>query len=164
MTTKRLFTSVLGLAVTVWITTAICPPVQGDTLVANQPNFVVVITDDQDLETLQYMPRVKALLAAQGTTFTNMFVTTPQCCPSHVSILTGQYPHNSQVLNNWYPTGGFQRFFETGGERSTIATWLHAAGYRTARFGKYLTEYEADRKSTRLNSSHVVTSRMPSSA
>lgn len=143
MTAKRVFTSILGLAMAVWIATAICPPVQGDTLAANQPNFVIVVTDDQDLETLQYMPRVKARLAAQGTTFTNMFVTTPQCCPSHVSILTGQYPHNSEVLNNWYPTGGFKRFSETGGEHSTIATWLQAAGYRTARFGKYLTEYEA---------------------
>lgn len=143
MRARRVLTSGLGLAVAVSITTAVSPPVHGGVPTAARPNFLLIITDDQDLETVHYMPRLDALLAAQGTTFTNMFVTTPQCCPSHVSILTGQYPHNSHVLNNWYPTGGFGRFFELGGEHSTIATWLQAAGYRTARFGKYLTEYEA---------------------
>jgi arylsulfatase A-like enzyme len=111
---------------------------------ALQPNIIFIITDDQDVETLQYMPHLDELLAAQGLTFTNMFVTTPQCCPSHVSILTGLYPHNSGVLNNWYDSGGgFQTFVDNGGDKSTIATWLQSAGYRTARFGKYLTEYDA---------------------
>jgi len=90
------------------------------------------------------MPRVKRLLADEGASFTNMFVTTPQCCPSHVTILTGQYPHNSGVLNNWFDSGGgFQTFVNNGGDKSTIATWLQAAGYRTARFGKYLVEYDS---------------------
>jgi arylsulfatase A-like enzyme len=108
-----------------------------------QPNIVFIITDDQDTETLKYMPRVKRLLADEGISFTNMFVTTPQCCPSHVTILTGKYPHNSGVLNNWFDSGGgFQTFVNNGGDKSTIATWLQAAGYRTARFGKYLVEYD----------------------
>lgn len=108
-----------------------------------RPNVILIITDDQDIETLNYMPRLKVLMADHGTTFTNMFIPSPQCCPSHVSFLTGRYPHNTGVMNNWYPTGGFERFRELGGDRSTVATWLQAAGYRTARFGKYLTEYEA---------------------
>lgn len=108
----------------------------------HRPNIILIVTDDQDIETLNYMPRVKALMADQGTVFANMFIASPQCCPSHVSILTGRYPHNSGVLNNWYPTGGFERFRELGAERSTVASWLQAAGYRTARFGKYLTEYD----------------------
>jgi N-acetylglucosamine-6-sulfatase len=108
-----------------------------------RPNVILIITDDQDVETVAYMPRLSHLIAKEGTTFTNMFVSSPQCCPAHVSYLTGRYPHNTGVLNNWHPTGGFERFREIGGERSTIATWVQAAGYRTARFGKYLTEYEA---------------------
>jgi N-acetylglucosamine-6-sulfatase len=108
------------------------------------PNIVFIITDDQEIETLAYMPRLQAVLADQGVTFTNMFVTEPQCCPSHVSILTGQYPHNTGVLNNFYPTGGWQKFFESGGESSTLATWLQDAGYATGRFGKYLVEYPDD--------------------
>src|SRR5215208_4973685 len=40
--------------------------------------------------------------------------------------------------------GGFQRFRDVGHERSTIATWLQASGYRTGLFGKYLNGYPAD--------------------
>ncbi len=106
-----------------------------------QPNFVFLITDDQDNETLQYMPRLHQLLAEQGVTFRNMFITNPLCCPSHVSFLSGQYPHNHGVLNNTYPLGGWRRFYELDGEHSTLATWLQDAGYYTGRFGKYLVEY-----------------------
>lgn len=143
MKRRRFLTSIAGLVFAAWITTVPSPAVQRGEHSRKRPNIVFIMTDDQDIGTLQFMPRLDALLAAQGVTFTNMFVTTPQCCPSHVSVLTGLYPHNSGVLNNWYPTGGFQRFFELGGENSTVATWLQAAGYRTARFGKYLTEYDA---------------------
>src|SRR5262245_22387383 len=51
-----------------------------------RPNFVVIMTDDQDAATLQYMPRVRALLADRGVTFNNMFVVNPICCPSQVSM------------------------------------------------------------------------------
>jgi N-acetylglucosamine-6-sulfatase len=119
-------------------------PTVSDALPAAQPNIVFIMSDDQDVATMQYMPRVQELLAAQGVTFENSFVTEPQCCPSNVTMLTGQYAHNHGVLNNFYPTGGFQKFVENGGDQSTIATWLHDAGYNTARIGKYLVEYPID--------------------
>jgi arylsulfatase A-like enzyme len=109
-----------------------------------QPNIVFIMSDDQDIETVQYMPRVQELLAGQGVSFENAFVTEPQCCPSNVTMLTGQYAHNHGVLNNFYPSGGFQKFVENGGDQSTIATWLQDAGYNTARVGKYLVEYPID--------------------
>ena len=110
-------------------------------VLAAQPNIVFIMSDDQDIATMQYMPRVQELLAAQGVTFENSFVTEPQCCPSNVTMLTGQYAHNHGVLNNFYPTGGFQKFVENGGDQSTIATWLQDTGYNTARVGKYLVQY-----------------------
>jgi N-acetylglucosamine-6-sulfatase len=106
-----------------------------------QPNIVFIMSDDQDIATMQYMPRVQALLADQGVTFANSFVSEPQCCPSNVTALTGQYAHNHGVLNNLYPTGGFEKFVENGGDQSTLATWLDDAGYNTARVGKYLVGY-----------------------
>lgn len=106
-----------------------------------QPNIVFIMSDDQDVGTMQYMPRVQELLAAQGVTFENSFVTSPICCPSNVTALTGQYNFNHGVLNNVYPTGGFQKFVENGGDQSTIATWLDDAGYNTGRVGKYLVGY-----------------------
>jgi arylsulfatase A-like enzyme len=114
-----------------------------------QPNIVFIMTDDQDVGTMQYMPRVKALLADQGVTFNNSFVTSSICCPSHVTALTGQYNFHHGVLNNLLPTGGFQKFVDmrtdgdpaTQGDESTLAVWLDEAGYNTARVGKYLVLY-----------------------
>ena len=48
------------------------------------PNIVMILTDDQDLllGSMDYMPQVDALLAKQGTTFSNFFVNLPLCCPA----------------------------------------------------------------------------------
>ena len=108
---------------------------------SEQPNLVFLISDDQDVASLAFMPRLQALLGDQGITFNNFFVTESLCCPSHVSILTGQYPHNHGILNNDAPLGGWQKFHDQGGENSTFATWLQDAGYHTGRFGKYLAGY-----------------------
>jgi N-acetylglucosamine-6-sulfatase len=118
----------------------------------SQPNFVFILTDDQEAASMQYMPRVQALLGDQGVTFENMFVTTPLCCPSNVSILTGQYAHNTGILHNVPPQGGFQKFVDmrtdgdptTLGDENTLATWLQDAGYLTGRVGKYLVGYPED--------------------
>ena len=108
---------------------------------STKPNIIFILTDDQDLETLAHMPRVQALLVKQGLVFKNAFITTPLCCPSRSSILTGRYAHNHDILHNSPPLGGFEKFRDLGRERSTVATWLQAAGYRTALFGKYLNGY-----------------------
>jgi len=111
-----------------------------------RPNLLFILTDDQDVGTLRFMPRVQALLAAEGLTFPNTFAVQPLCCPSRASILRGQYPHNTQIVHNAPPVGGFAKFRDLGHETSTLAVWLRAAGYRTAFFGKYLNGYPtADR-------------------
>jgi arylsulfatase A-like enzyme len=111
---------------------------------STRPNILFILADDLDVEGASHMPRLKALIADQGITFTSFFVTETICCPSRASILTGQYPHNHQILFNVPPLGGFAKFRERGGETSTIATWLRAAGYRTALFGKYMNGYPAN--------------------
>lgn len=101
---------------------------------ALQPDVVLIVTDDQAAHTLQSMPETNRLIGDMGVRFTNAFVSTPLCCPSRASILTGLYTHNHNVLSNAYPLGGATRFKE----KSTLATWLQAAGYRTGLFGKYM--------------------------
>ena len=103
----------------------------------HHPNIVFILTDDQRLDTLSFMPNVKELLAAHGVTFTNAFVTTSLCCPSRASILTGQYSRHTGVLSNVPPDGGAPSLRDA----STVATWLHDGGYRTALVGKYLNAY-----------------------
>ncbi len=109
---------------------------------APRPNIVFILTDDLDLDNAAYMPRLKSLLADQGTTFANAFVTTPLCSPSRASILTGQYAHNHGLLSNQLPLGGFEKWAASGKEQTTIATTLKAAGYRTIMIGKYMNAYQ----------------------
>lgn len=108
---------------------------------ASPPNIVFILTDDLDARSVACMPNVQRLLAEQGATFTNFFITTPLCCPSRSSILRGQYAHNHGVLSNSGPEGGFPTFYRLGDERSTVATWLDDSGYRTGLIGKYLNRY-----------------------
>ncbi len=109
-----------------------------------RPNVVFVLTDDLDLTEYadpQAFPAFHDLLTTQGTTFSNYFVTDSLCCPSRSSILRGQYVHNHDVEGNLPPNGGFEHWQQLGRDSSTIATWVHDAGYRTALFGKYLNGY-----------------------
>jgi N-acetylglucosamine-6-sulfatase len=102
------------------------------------PNIVLVMTDDQALSQVgaPYLPRITRLLQSQGTTFQNAFLTTPLCCPSRATLLTGQYGHNNGVLTNSY------RYLR--GKRNVLPAWLHRAGYVTAHVGKFLNRYQRD--------------------
>src|SRR5713226_974184 len=117
-------------------------PEQGQGLRA-RPNIIFVLTDDLDrnLGTLEQVPKLKDMLAGHGLTFPNMFVSESLCCPSRSSIQRSQYVHNHQVLGNSPPNGGFEKFHALNEEKSTIGTWLKAAGYRTGFMGKYLNGY-----------------------
>ena len=107
-----------------------------------RPNIVVVMTDDQTAEEIRFMPRTRALLGpAQGTTFSNSFVSFPLCCPSRATFLTGQYMHNHGVNGNGPPpNGGYASLDHT----NTLPVWLRSAGYATGHIGKYLNGYGAD--------------------
>ena len=65
-----------------------------------RPNIVVIMTDDLDVKTLNVMisqnlmPNLQEFIINNGTEFTNSFVTSPICCPSRATFLTGQYSHN----------------------------------------------------------------------
>jgi N-acetylglucosamine-6-sulfatase len=102
-----------------------------------RPNVVVVETDDQTLEEMRFMSNVNALLASQGTTFSNSFVSYSLCCPSRSTFLTGQYAHNHGVMDNKPPNGGFYKLDSS----NTLAVWLQKAGYYTVELGKYLNGY-----------------------
>jgi N-acetylglucosamine-6-sulfatase len=110
---------------------------------AARPSIVLVLTDDLDVRTLDLLPRLPSLMTQPGLTFSRAYVTTSLCAPSRASLLTGRYAHNSGVLYNSGPQGGFPAF-RGAGEAQTVAVWLKAAGYRTALFGKYLNDYPAD--------------------
>ena len=80
---------------------AAAPPVR--------PNVVVLMTDDQALESMRVMPNVESLLARRGTSFTNSFVSFPLCCPSRATFLTGQYATTTACSPTPPPSGGYER-------------------------------------------------------
>jgi N-acetylglucosamine-6-sulfatase len=104
------------------------------------PSILLIVTDDQRWDMLWAMPEVRRSLVDAGVTFTNAFTTSPLCCPSRASILTGAYPHTTGVYTQGLPLGGSGAFDDS----TTIATELDDAGYATGYFGKYLDAYQSD--------------------
>ncbi|WP_249998625.1 sulfatase [Actinoplanes sp. M2I2] len=143
MTSLRRATAVLS-ALTVVVGSSACDPSPSGPRSTgsgpDRPNVVFVLTDDLSMNLVPFMPHVQAL-ARKGTSFTNYTVTDSLCCPSRSSIFTGRYPHNTGIFTNGGKDGGFTTFKERGEEKSTFATSLQQAGYRTAMMGKYLNEY-----------------------
>jgi arylsulfatase A-like enzyme len=102
-----------------------------------RPNVLLVITDDQTIDTLPSMPPAMPWLQSQlrdptqgWLTFPNAVVSTPLCCPSRASMLTGRDALHTGVGGN-----------EDGAALDTAQTlpvWLQAAGYYTGLVGKYL--------------------------
>jgi arylsulfatase A-like enzyme len=105
-----------------------------------RPNIVFILTDDLSLDLVRFMPHVQAM-EKSGLTFRNYFVSDSLCCPSRASILSGRFPHDTGVLANFGPHGGFPAFHDRGLERDTFAVALHRQGYVTAMMGKYLNGY-----------------------
>ena len=102
----------------------------------SKPNFLVIVTDDQTLEQMRAMPKTERFLGRKGTTFSQAAVTTPTCCPSRATFLTGQYAHNHGVLSNKH---GYPALADPG---NVLPVWLQRAGYTTAHLGKFLNGYE----------------------
>lgn len=97
------------------------------------PNILIVITDDQRYDAMEVMSKTQQRFGGEGTRYLNAFVTTPMCCPSRASIMTGRYAHNHEVLLN--------RDAEKLDLRSALQSYLDAAGYEVAFLGKFLNSW-----------------------
>jgi len=71
-----------------------------------RPNIILMITDQQRFDTIRGLgfphmdtPNLDRLIA-EGTSFTNCFITAPSCVPSRASLFTGYYPHTTGILKN----------------------------------------------------------------
>jgi arylsulfatase A-like enzyme len=99
----------------------------------SRPNVLIIITDDQRIESMGPMRRTRAWFRQGGIEYRNALATTPLCCPSRASIFTGRYAHNHGVETN----ADAHRLEP----RSALAYYLKQDGYQTAIVGKYLNSW-----------------------
>lgn len=108
-------------------------------------NIVLILADDLNEDIFYKDEKLPALLLKNGANFSNYFVSLALCCPSRVSMLRGQFGHNTTILTNLKQSGGgFEGTFAKGLESSMVNVWLKNAGYETALVGKYLNGYPKD--------------------
>jgi len=110
---------------------------------ADRPNILLFLTDDQDvfLDGMTPLVKTKKLLMEEGTTYHNAFVTTPVCCPSRASMLTGRYLHNTHTSNNSIAGNCGGQFWRENMEPKSFGNVLKSAGYTTMYAGKYMNQY-----------------------
>ncbi len=106
-----------------------------------RPNILFIMVDDlgkewissygaEEIET----PHIDAL--AKGGLRFNCAYSMPQCTPSRVTLLTGQYPWRTGWVNHWdVPRWGIGYFDPK--RYTTVASLLKNAGYTTAAAGKW---------------------------
>lgn len=105
-----------------------------------RPNILFVLTDDQTLDTIGASPPAMPWFQSQlddpsghWLSFPHAVASTPLCCPSRSTILTGRYDTQTGVRNN-----------DEGpnlDDTNTLPVWLQGAGYTTGLVGKYLNLY-----------------------
>ena len=108
-----------------------------DALAAHK-NIVLFVTDDQGQDAGCYgNPIIKTpnldALARDATMFRFAFCTTASCSASRSVILTGLHNHANGHYGHQHAYHKFSSYANIG----SLPTYLKAAGYRTARCGKY---------------------------
>lgn len=107
------------------------------------PNIIFLLTDDQRWDAMGAMgnPIIQTpemdRLAEEGVLFKNAFVTTPICCTSRASILSGQYARKHQIND-------FKTHFSNADWQNCYPPQLKNAGYYLGFIGKYGVGKEVD--------------------
>lgn len=106
-----------------------------------RPNIVLIMADDLGYSDIGCFGSEIATpnldkLAAEGLRL-NQFYTTPRCCPTRASILTGLYPQQADIgdMMEQRNVPGYRG--ELSKSNPTIAEQLRLAGYRTLMSGKW---------------------------
>jgi arylsulfatase A-like enzyme len=130
----------LALAAAALAAAAIAWPAPEPVTPGPRPNILVVLTDDQTLDTLPTDPPAMPWFQSQlqdpnghWLWFPHAVASTPLCCPSRATILTGRFDTHTNVRGN----DQGQNLDDT----NTLPVWLHDAGYQTGLVGKYLNFY-----------------------
>lgn len=106
-----------------------------------KPNILFIMVDDLGKEWISAYgadsiatPAIDRM-AEDGMTFHNAW-SMPQCTPTRVSLLTGEYPWKTGWVNHWDVPRWGHGYFDWR-HYKTFARYLQAAGYQTAAAGKW---------------------------
>ncbi|WP_372751886.1 sulfatase-like hydrolase/transferase [Labilibaculum sp.] len=107
-----------------------------------QPNLIFILVDDLGKEwfpsygaTELETPNIDEL-AASGIKFNNAY-SMPQCTPSRIALMTGQYPFTNGWVNHYdVPRWGHGANFDSE-KNPSFAKVLRKAGYKTCVAGKW---------------------------
>jgi arylsulfatase A-like enzyme len=109
---------------------------------SKKPNILFILLDDlgkewvssygaEDIKT----PNIDKL-ATDGIKFNN-FYSMPQCTPTRIAFMTGQYPYRNGWVNHWdVPRWGGGCHFDWK-KNPSVARVMQSAGYKTAVAGKW---------------------------
>jgi arylsulfatase A-like enzyme len=118
-----------------------CQPHSAGSEQAGAPNILFVMFDDMGKEWVSAYgsesistPAIDAL-ASDGMRFDNVW-SNPQCTPTRLSLLTGQYPFRNGWVNHWDTPRWGHGYFDWR-KYPSLAGTLKQAGYATVAAGKW---------------------------
>lgn len=115
------------------------------------PNIIFVLLDDLGKEWIGCYgalgietPRIDQF-AEDGIRFENVY-SMPQCTPSRMCLLTGQYPYRNGWVNHWdVPRWGAGARYDAGAYPCNLGLMMREAGYATAAAGKWqISDYRVE--------------------
>lgn len=123
-----------------------CQLLQASQTLAQQPNVLWIVTDDQRYDSIQAFNRMLHdrdhsklgpvespnvdRLAKMGTTFINTYCQAPGCAPSRASMHYGRYPFRSGIYEFEYHNNTLDHC------RPTLPEEMAELGYQTIQIGK----------------------------
>lgn len=108
----------------------------------DKPNILFILLDDLGKEWISHYgadevktPHIDKM-AKEGMTFQNYY-SMPQCTPTRIAFMTGQYPYRNGWINHWdVPRWGAGCHYDWN-KNPSIARVMQSAGYKTAVAGKW---------------------------
>ena len=96
-------------------------------------HYFSFLMDDLDIQlgSMQVMTKTRTMFEKHGAEFVNAFVTSPICCPSRSSILTGMYAHNHGCLTNTVNCASAA--WRRGPEKKNFGYYIQQTGYKTGK-------------------------------